>query len=47
MWESGRVPDSKETTPTKSIPANAAVWFEIPVTDMKRAKAFYGAVLEA
>lgn len=32
---------------TKSIPQNAAVWFEIPVTDMKRAKAFYGAVLEA
>lgn len=31
---------------TKSIPENAAVWFEIPVTDMNRAKAFYGAVLE-
>ena len=27
-------------------PQNAAVWFEIPVTDMARAKAFYGAVLE-
>lgn len=26
-------------------PENAAVWFEIPVTDMDRAKAFYGAVL--
>lgn len=26
-------------------PDNAAVWFEIPVTDMDRAKAFYGAVL--
>jgi uncharacterized protein len=26
-------------------PPNAAAWFEIPVTDMKRAKAFYGAVL--
>lgn len=27
-------------------PGNAAVWFEIPVTDMARAKAFYGAVLQ-
>ena len=29
----------------KSAPANAAVWFEIPVTDMKRSIAFYGNVL--
>ncbi len=28
------------------MPENAAVWFEIPVTDMARAKAFYGAVLQ-
>jgi predicted enzyme related to lactoylglutathione lyase len=27
-------------------PENAAVWFEIPVTDMKRAKAFYNAVFK-
>ncbi|UUP17532.1 VOC family protein [Nitratireductor thuwali] len=27
-------------------PDNAAVWFEIPVTDMARARAFYGAVLQ-
>ena len=27
------------------IPQNAVVWAEIPVTDMERAKAFYGAVL--
>lgn len=27
-------------------PSNAAAWFEIPVTDMDRAKAFYGAVLQ-
>ncbi len=27
------------------IPANAAVWFEIPVRDLDRAKAFYGSVL--
>lgn len=26
-------------------PANAAVWFEIPVSDMECAKAFYGTVL--
>ena len=26
-------------------PDNAAIWFEIPVTDMQRAKSFYGAVL--
>jgi len=30
----------------KFTPANAAVWFEIPVSDLKRAKAFYGAVLD-
>jgi uncharacterized protein len=29
----------------KSAPANAAVWFEIPVTDMTRSMAFYGDVL--
>jgi uncharacterized protein len=29
----------------KFTPADAAVWFEIPVTDMKRAKNFYEAVL--
>lgn len=29
-----------------STPRNAAVWFEIPVTDMERAKAFYRTVLE-
>lgn len=27
------------------VPTHAAVWFEIPVTDMDRAKAFYAAVL--
>lgn len=31
---------------SKFTPENAAVWFEIPVSDMARAKAFYGAVLE-
>ena len=30
---------------TANAPANAAVWFEIPVTDMKRSMAFYGSVL--
>lgn len=33
-------------TPTKTVPAHAIAWFEIPVTDMDRAKAFYNAVLE-
>ena len=28
------------------IPDKAAIWFEIPVTDMERSKAFYGAVLQ-
>lgn len=28
-----------------SQPANAVVWVEIPVTDLKRGMAFYGAVL--
>lgn len=27
------------------MPANAAVWFEIPVADFERSKAFYGAVV--
>jgi predicted enzyme related to lactoylglutathione lyase len=31
---------------TSFTPVNAAVWFEIPVTDIARAKAFYGAVLQ-
>jgi len=29
-----------------ATPANVAVWFEIPVSDMDRAKAFYEAVLQ-
>jgi predicted enzyme related to lactoylglutathione lyase len=29
------------------LPPNTAVWFEIPVTDMVRAKAFYAAVVGA
>lgn len=28
------------------IPAKASAWFEIPVTDMDRARAFYAAVLQ-
>ncbi len=28
------------------IPDNAAIWFEIPVSDYDRARAFYGAVLQ-
>jgi uncharacterized protein len=28
------------------IPSHAAVWFEIPVADIARAKDFYGAVLQ-
>lgn len=31
---------------TATAPANASVWFEIPVSDMARAKAFYGAVVQ-
>jgi predicted enzyme related to lactoylglutathione lyase len=27
-------------------PQNSMVWFEIPVTDMERSRAFYGAVLQ-
>jgi len=30
---------------TTFVPENAAVWFEIPVADQARAKAFYAAVL--
>ena len=32
---------------SKSAPQHAAVWFEIPVTDMARAKSFYTQVLGA
>jgi len=32
---------------SNALPPNAAVWFEIPVTDMARAKAFYAAVVGA
>lgn len=32
-------------TPVKAVPVHAAVWFEIPIADMERAKAFYDAVL--
>lgn len=32
---------------TTFAPEHAAVWFEIPVGDLARAKAFYGAVLGA
>ncbi|HMN85028.1 MAG TPA: VOC family protein [Bauldia sp.] len=28
-----------------TAPRNAAIWFEIPVPDLKRSKAFFGAVL--
>lgn len=28
------------------IPAKASAWFEIPVTDMDQARAFYGSVLQ-
>jgi predicted enzyme related to lactoylglutathione lyase len=31
---------------SKFIPQNAAVWFEIPVSDLAKSKAFYGAVLQ-
>ncbi|MBN9232277.1 VOC family protein [Mesorhizobium hungaricum] len=31
---------------TDFVPPKAAIWFEIPVTDMDRAQAFYGAVLQ-
>jgi uncharacterized protein len=34
-----------EKTMTSFVPDHAAVWFEIPVSDMERSKAFYGAVL--
>lgn len=30
---------------TPFVPANAAVWFEIPVSDQERAKTFYATVL--
>ena len=32
---------------TQPMPAHAAVWFEIPVTDIGRSRAFYGAVLQS
>jgi predicted enzyme related to lactoylglutathione lyase len=32
-------------TMTQSVPTHAAVWFEIPVIDIKRSMGFYGSVL--
>ena len=40
------IEQTEETMMTAFVPANAAVWFEIPVTDLDRARAFYGAVLQ-
>ncbi|BCH21738.1 hypothetical protein MesoLjLc_13550 [Mesorhizobium sp. L-8-10] len=31
---------------TSYVPARASAWFEIPVRDLDRARAFYGAVLQ-
>jgi len=31
---------------TTHVPEHAAVWFEIPVSDMERSRAFYAAVLQ-
>ena len=31
---------------SKFTPPNVAVWFELPVSDMERAKSFYNAVLQ-
>jgi len=31
---------------TSFVPAKASAWFEIPVSDLDRARAFYGAVLQ-
>ena len=39
--------DMEIPTMTTFAPEHAAVWFEIPVGDLARAKAFYGAVLGA
>ncbi|MEC9343585.1 MAG: VOC family protein, partial [Pseudomonadota bacterium] len=39
--------DAQATMETRfKPPVHAAVWFEIPVSDMKRAKAFYATVLQ-
>ncbi len=35
---------ARGTAMSHHLPKNAAVWFEIPVTDMARAKAFYATV---
>jgi predicted enzyme related to lactoylglutathione lyase len=35
---------NRERNAAMNVPTNAAVWFEIPVTDQDRAKAFYSAV---
>ena len=39
------IDQTMETEMTAFVPDNAAVWFEIPVSDYERARAFYGAVL--
>lgn len=41
------IADREATSPRPfKPPANAAVWFEIPVADLDAAKAFYGEVLQ-
>ena len=40
-------PASERHGVATSAPENAVVWFEIPVTDMDRSKAFYSTVLKA
>ncbi len=38
--------DTMEQLMSANPPKDAAVWFEIPVSDMNKAKAFYGAVVQ-
>jgi predicted enzyme related to lactoylglutathione lyase len=40
-------PVEAKAATTSSPPKDSVVWFEIPVTDMERSKAFYSAVLKA
>ena len=39
-------PMSERQDVASNVPKDSVVWFEIPVTDMERAKAFYSAVLK-
>ncbi len=46
VWDNVTIQTEKEIVVPTFSPANAAVWFEIPVSNLAKANAFYDAVLQ-